>query len=430
MFTFKPIFVARNGDGFKVLHASERFEIDANADNILERVRQYYHEQWSAKLHALRWIYPEDLLIDTQEGWPSLVLYVDESGQLPLNDPGDSNIPGSAPDRVLVEATRRCSYQPWSDSDWLDRMSNWFKSSFAFDDVQEISQIRVTTNGAVLKVRGERETYFLKALPTFFSYEPKLLSVLSSKLPTACPAIVPCSPVPNSHITFEIKGRPLRMFDDTESWKSILKQLARVQLESVSCLDELRLTGIPCQNLGSFASNLENIVEELIAVQVGAPNELNPAELRTIPKLVAGAIRDCELMAQCGLPDTIIHGDCNDHNVLWTSAGDLKLIDWSFARIGHPFFMMNFTLLESYDIDHRMHALRAELTHAYLERWLSFSSLNRLWSALEAAHRLRWIEAAQYVSDYIRLLRKDEPGSIACIASFLRHALSSACLAG
>ena len=35
-------------------------DVELDPDNALERVRAYFDEKWSARVHALRWIFPRD----------------------------------------------------------------------------------------------------------------------------------------------------------------------------------------------------------------------------------------------------------------------------------------------------------------------------------------------------------------------------------
>jgi aminoglycoside phosphotransferase (APT) family kinase protein len=45
-----------------------------------------------------------------------------------------------------------------------------------------------------------------------------------------------------------------------------------------------------------------------------------------------------EAVAQCGLPDTLVHGDLHPGNVRGTPDGPLVILDWGDCFLGHPAF--------------------------------------------------------------------------------------------
>jgi hypothetical protein len=421
----KSILVKQTGNGLQIMQIPNPIEVEADSNTVLELVRLYFKTEWRAKVHALRWIRPGDLLLEPEDPSPWLVLYVDEPGKLSPQENGGAQ-PAAAPlSTILMEATRACNHQSWSEPTWLENVSLWVKDNFGFDPVQYISQIRTTTSGAVLRIQCRHGVYYLKTLPAFFSYEPKLLAVLDAKAPGACPDVLPIQPDPNSHITSAVAGKPLRTTANVDHWKNALRDLARIQFQSVDHVEEIRASGIPYQSFSSFASSLDRVLARLVGLQVGAPNELNSTELEKVPTLVNRAADDCDVLAQCQLPDAIIHGDWNEHNVFWTETGNTRFIDWTFSRVGHPFFALSLTLSEAYNAKHRMHAVREELARVYLDEWREYACLRRLRVALDAAFRLQWIETVESVTDYLQSLMKEEPGNIAYIPFFLRRAFSS-----
>jgi hypothetical protein len=114
-----------NGGLALVSPAHKAVSVEVDADNALERVCSYFAENWSAEVHALRWIFPADLLLPAGDRSPFLVLYVDRPGMLTLeheHKDDASHSPASARsdiECVWRAATRSSKAEPWSNPLWL-----------------------------------------------------------------------------------------------------------------------------------------------------------------------------------------------------------------------------------------------------------------------------------------------------------------------
>jgi len=433
MLTVRVILVQGRSKGLRLVGAPQSFCLlgaEADPDNVLEAVRIHFLNAWRSEVHALRWLFPNDILLAADVSDPFLVLHVDTIGNLPVgntavvNSQETSQAPAIDASSLLMESTRPCPFQPWSEPDWLRKCSDWLVRNLGPDAVREIRQIRVNATGAVLKVTGRRFTYFLKALPSFLSYETRLLTLLDGKLPEVCATLLYVRPDDNTHITQEIEGCSLATIDEPGKWEAVLASVARMQIASAKYANDMRLAGVPSRNIRGLANILGENLKGLLNMQEGAPNRLRAAELRRIPAMASMAADDCRRLEECGLPEAVIHGDLNESNLFLTDTNDSKLIDWSFSRVGHPFFILGHSLFSTYDRQHRMFNERARLREAYLEPWRAYSSAERLLDGLHAARRLIPIEAAQCLAGYIRGLEKEEPGNVRYIPRLLRRALS------
>ena len=119
-------------------------------------------ERMAQRVHALRWLFPSDILLTANVSNPFLVLHVDTVGNLPLGSQAVDHCKEVSPIRaiesnfLLSESIRPCPFQPWSEPDWLWKCSDWLVRSLGPDAVREIRQIRVNATGQFsgLRVRG------------------------------------------------------------------------------------------------------------------------------------------------------------------------------------------------------------------------------------------------------------------------------------
>ncbi len=399
-----------------------------DASNALERVRCHFERSWGAKVHALRWILPGDLLLPIKDPGPFLILHVDEVGQIPFTRIQCGSPRGSGDEglsSLLIEASRPCSFQPWSEPNWLSRTSDWILRTFDFDRVRHISQIRVTATGAVLKIEGHAGTYFLKTLPWFLAYEGPLVSFLSANLSRFVPRVLACRPDATSYLACAVNGAPLSALDESDQWTNVLRDMAQIQIESSRFINEMRFSGMSCQSFDEFAAGVGPILEDLVALQSGLRNRLTCDEEAQMPALLALAIRDCNELQKCGLPDTLVHGDPNESNIFCQAGECTTLIDWAFSRITHPFFVLKGLCASMGSPKHRMHPVREQVKTAYLNSWQEYSSRPQLTKGLDAASRLMWIESTHHLAKLFRCLKEEEPGNLLLVPRMLRQALGA-----
>lgn len=432
--TVKVVLAHHFGHSLTVLRLSGHqvvVEVELpNSENGLELLRTHFRAQFDASVHCLRWIFPEYALLPSSTPGPVLVLHVDVSGNLPLagmiEEPGSANRCGNSNQRsrLVIEASRTCSSQPWSASGWFDRMREWAELSLA-DDVRAVSQISLSDCGAVLRIDARRHTYFLKTLPSFLAAEVALVRLLHAKLPRSVPAILSTSPDPNTHVSQGIEGMSLLRLDDVDSWRRSLEAIASLQLASVDKLREMRGAGVFHQSLAHVAAHLERSIGESITMQEGLKNELAIEERRKIPHLIERAIRDCDALDACHLPDTIVNTDMNESNIFITEHGETTFIDWTFARISHPFLTLDGPLFVLGKTSHRMRFAYDSLRDAYLMQWREYCGLGQLLQGLECAQRLLSLLIALDLARYMPALKEDEPGHVLSLPRQLRVALAA-----
>lgn len=223
---------------------------------------------------------------------------------------------------------------------------------------------------------------WLKAVPPFFAHEGAVIHAL------AAPTLPPL-------IAFDTLGRML--LDDvrgvdqyqapTERHAVMIDALVALQAGAVDRVDELLAVGAPDWRAAPFALAASDVVER-------GSDGLDTDERRVLERLVAGLDDRFSALAECGIPDTFVHGDFHTGNVRWTDAGPV-IFDWGDCGIGNP-------LLDLPPFDRN---LAAEHRPAAKSRWIEQWSVKAPGSdAARAAVLVEPIAALRLAVVYRRFL--------------------------
>ncbi|HXM62133.1 MAG TPA: phosphotransferase [Terriglobales bacterium] len=426
MATIKIILVRNEGERLEVVRFPSGYlelVLDVDADSALEGIRRHFYEHWGLKVHALRWLFPEDFVISGNAlQSPFLVVYVESSGAVPTDS--FENQSGTLSEHTkdlcpyLTAAVTPYDSESWSQPNWLPNTSTWILAHF--HGTRGISQVRTCPNGAVVRIDCVNGTYYLKTQLEPLAYESALLGILNHHIPGACPRVLPIRPDLNTHVTEGITGSPLDTQGSSHVWPAVLRDVARIQIEAADVVSELCHAGVPHHGVAALGTGIAAMLDSVIASQIGSPNELTAEEVRKVSSLISKTLPDFESLYRSDLPDTLVHGDLNRSNAFRTETGGTVLIDWALSRITHPFFILGSALFGPCASSQRKQPDYDDLCNAYLDPWLDFQAYDRLRAALDAASRLFWIDSTIAVSFL------SQPGHVRYLANlprFLRATL-------
>lgn len=164
---------------------------------------------------------------------------------------------------------------------------------------------------------------WLKAVPPFFAHEGAVIHAL------AAPTLPPL-------ITFDDLGRTLledvhgvdQYRAPTERHAVMIDALVALQAGTIDRVDEILRAGAPDWRAAPFALAAADVVER-------GSGGLDAEERRTLDRLVASLNGRFRALADCGIPDTFVHGDFHTGNVRWTNAGPV-IFDWGDCGVGNP----------------------------------------------------------------------------------------------
>ncbi len=207
-------------------------------------------------------------------------------------------------------------------------------------------QVKTWNLSSIWRVPTAAGTVWLKHVPPFFAHEPLVLDALG-----------PFAPVPKL-----LAGEPARMlladvagydcYDATEpQLMAMTDALVDLQLEVGPTPLPLLELGLPDWRQPAFLRLAAGVIER------DAPADVADRLHRLVDDLPARFAA----LAECGLPDVLVHGDFHPGNVRWSGAGPV-LLDWGDCGIGHP-------LLDFPAFLHRAGSSFAVVRERWLMRW-------------------------------------------------------------
>ena len=125
----------------------------------------------------------------------------------------------------------------------------------------------------------------------------------------------------------EIPGTDL--FDATLDQRlAMIDMLVRLQRDWVPRVDELFALGLPDWRPPALGPAIADVFER-------TRGELTTPQARAVERFIAGLDARFAALAECGLPDSFVHGDYHSGNVRG-DAQRLTILDWGDAGVGHP----------------------------------------------------------------------------------------------
>ncbi len=183
-------------------------------------------------------------------------------------------------------------------------------------------QVRTWNLSSIWRLDTDRGPAWLKEVPPFMAHEGAVLGWLGRpNTPTLLGA------AGQRMVLDDILGTDRHDAPSPER-QEMLADLLDIQADSVDRLPELIELGVPREGAAEFRHDAETMLPHWID---GVPRE----DRAVLGDLVGGLAERFAALAECGIPDTLMHGDFHPGNV--RSDGTHRvLIDWGDSRIGHP----------------------------------------------------------------------------------------------
>src|SRR5436190_5555789 len=212
-------------------------------------------------------------------------------------------------------------------------------------------QVRSWNLSSLWRLPLDRKTAWLKVVPPFFAHEGRVLDRLGGGH----------FPVLLGHdgprmLLAEIPGEDL--YDATlPQLLEMIAILVGLQRAWATRVDELLEIGAPDWRAPALTETIRSVVDRNAA-------EIAAHDRTMLAAFVAGLPARFVEIGDCGLPDTLVHGDFHPGNVRG-DASNLVLLDWGDCGVGHPLldetaFLDSITPTSIEPVRQRWHALWRE----------------------------------------------------------------------
>ena len=289
---------------------------------------------------------------------------------------------------------------PWYSPGWLARVEEWIGQGLAelgMPPVVSIEQLGVAERGSLLRIQTTSDTFYFKALPTFFRHELTLLQHLMRYRAGCVPALVVVDDRERWLLMRDFGNKHLDQSLDLDDWQETLRHYAILQIDHIAQVEHLDRLGCPHLPLAALPDKLERLLTSEQALLFDTPTALSLGEVRQLHDALPLMRSLCQKLADYGLPETLEHGDLHAQNIVLSEDGYLYY-DWTDSCIAHPFFSLYPFLL---DIEARQPETRERLREAYLQPWERYATREQLVEAFELAQRLAPLHLAMLYATLI-----------------------------
>jgi hypothetical protein len=208
---------------------------------------------------------------------------------------------------------------PAADLVWAERVL----AGYGLAPTAKPVQIRTWNLSSVWRIPIGDQSAWLKVVPPFFGHEGRVIAALTGRhVPTL--------------LGYDESGRILLAeIPGDDMFEAALPQLlgmvtllVDIQASWIGRVEALRAMRLPDWRGQSLSVAIADVVRR-------TGEELSEDERASLSRFVNELPARFAEIEACGLPDTLVHGDCHPGNFRGT-ARELTLLDWGDSGIGHP----------------------------------------------------------------------------------------------
>lgn len=188
-------------------------------------------------------------------------------------------------------------------------------------------QMRTWNLSSLWRIPVEGGSVWLKCVPPFFAHEGAVISRLQGG---PVPRLL--AHEPGRLLMLDIPGED--QYDaELHTLRTLVSTLVSLQVTWCGREEELLETGAPDWRPDPLTVAIESVVR-------GTWPDLVSQDRRTLTKFLGGLPERFAALAECGIPDSLVHGDFAPGNARGRK-GKMVLLDWGDCGVGHPLLDMS-----------------------------------------------------------------------------------------
>jgi Phosphotransferase enzyme family len=218
-------------------------------------------------------------------------------------------------------------------------------------------QIKTWNLSSILRLPTADGDVWCKSVPPFLAHEGAILGLVGAQTPHLVPSLLAVDAGTRTVLMEGVPGED--QWDAPEALRlEMVRTLVRVQAGWAARTDELLSAGLPDWRVQTLPYLID-----AFARRSDVRARFTGVELSALDSLNADLPRRLASLDECGLPETLVHGDFHPGNWRFDGA-TLVLLDWGDSGVGHP--MLDFSAF-----DERMTGeARERVRNAWSEAWL------------------------------------------------------------
>jgi hypothetical protein len=242
----------------------------------------------------------------------------------------------------------------------------------------------------VIRFTTPKEVIYLKQTPPSLFLEPKIIKLLAHLFASA-PIVIASND--NLHcFLMKDAGLSLRQYLKKEFQPELLCQAIRqyttIQRSIENHVELFFALDVPDWRLNKLPYLYEQLISKTDFLK---SDGVTSEELQLLNDLKSKVSKECELLAQYQIPETLVQPDFNSNNILFDRGTQkMTLIDLGEIAITHPFFSLHNFLLQA-TIHHNVKEsdqTYQQLLDACYENWLELATKTQILDGFMLAQKL------------------------------------------
>ena len=282
--------------------------------------------------------------------------------------------------------------QTWADPGGPAQLLAWADDRLAragLDRTGRAQQMRTWNLSALWRIPTRGGLVWLKAVPEFFAHEGAVIDWIGTPV---APRLIDVDV--GRSLLVDIEGPTNHEVSEPEALSPMVELLTGLQRRALDRLPELIALGVPDRRLPTVVDRVAPVVEQW-------GSAIEPAERRALEVVVAGLPARVAAIADCGVPDTLVHGDFHAGNVAGRPDG-YAILDWGDSFVGHP-------LLDELAFVERLPpAVQVAARGWFVDAWRRAVPGSQPVRAIELLEPLVCLEAAAMYARFCAAIEPDE----------------------
>jgi len=314
--------------------------------------------------------------------------------------------------------------EPFARLGWFQELGHWIQEEIAPRGLRlngSFRQLNASPTFCLIRFETDGSPIWFKAAGVPNRQEFRITVALTRLFSRFLPEIIATRPEWNGWLALEAPGKLLCDCPMISRWASAARDLAELQIHSLSLKRELLDSGARDLRGAALADLVEPYFETMADVMEQQtktpPLQLSHSQLRLLGVRVGNAL---DVLEEAGISEALGHMDLNPGNIVCSPDGSVFL-DWAEAYLGHPFLTFEY-LREHFRKTFREGDLRtAPLLDHYIAVWRATVSDRSLRRSLEVTPLLAVFACAGKSDAWSDPEKVREPQTAAYLRSLTRR---------